>query len=187
MFQSSNRRSVFAAAFLASAISFPMLAAAQAPEAKPAEVKSWPKQGSWQTQLVRTATGANLCMLNALGSDPHPFGVSFIQASQNLAFMVDDRSPGLRYLPTMAVYVDGQEIATYPTFNDPPMTSTAPGESAQVTALMSRLAQGKSLKVEARRVTYSLPLDGFAQAAEQFAACRQEVAQLQGGTTGRGN
>jgi hypothetical protein len=123
-------------------------------------------------------------MLNAIGSDPHPFGVSFIETPQRIAFMVDDREPGLHYLPTMTVYVDEQEVGTYPTFNDPPMTSTAPSESPRVKVLMTRLAQGQMLKVEARRMTYTLPLQGFAEASGQFAACRQEAVRLQSTTTG---
>jgi hypothetical protein len=55
-----------------------------------------------------------------------------------------------------------------------------------VKVLMTRLAQGQMLKVEARRMTYTLPLQGFAAASGQFAACRQEAVRLQGATTGSG-
>jgi hypothetical protein len=186
MFQSPGRSLAFAAALLAFVTVGPAPVTAQTPEAKPPEVKSWPKQGLWQAQLVRPGTGPYLCMLNAIGSDPHPFGVPFIETPQRIAFMVDDREPGLHYLPTMTVYVDEQEVGTYPTFNDPPMTSTAPSESPRVKVLMTRLAQGQMLKVEARRMTYTLPLQGFAEASGQFAACRQEAVRLQGATTGSG-
>jgi hypothetical protein len=64
------------------------------------------------------------------------------------------------------------------------MTSTAPSESPRVKVLMTRLAQGQMLKVEARRMTYTLPLQGFAEASGQFAACRQEAVRLQSATTG---
>jgi hypothetical protein len=167
---SPGRSLAFTAALLAVVTVGPAPVMAQNPEAKPPEVKNWPKQDLWQAQLVRLATGPYLCMLNAIGSDPHPFGVSFIETPQRIAFMVDDREPGLHYLPTMTVYVDEQEVGTYPTFNDPPMTSTAPSESPRVKVLMTRLAQGQMLKVEARRMTYTLPLQGFAEASGQFAA-----------------
>ena len=186
MSQSSGRSLAFAAALLALAVACPAPVAAQSSEPIPPEVKRWPKQGLWQTQLVRPASGPYLCMLNAIGSDPHRFGVSFIETPQRIAFMVDDRQPGLHYLPTMTVCVDEEQVGTYPTFNDPPMTSTAPNESPRVKVLMTRLAQGQMLKVEARRMTYTLPLQGFAEASGQFAACRQEAVLLQGATTGSG-
>jgi hypothetical protein len=159
---------------------------APAPAQEP-QVKSWPKHGVWQTQLVKPSNGGYICMLNALGNDPHSFGMSFIETPTHLAFMVDDRKPGLRYLPTMTVLVDGQQVATYPTFNDPPMTSTAPNLSAEVKALMARLTEGKTITVESRRTTYTLTLDGFSHAAEQFGACRQEMARLQRETVGKGD
>jgi hypothetical protein len=183
MFQCTSRLRcvVIACALITGGTYWPTQALAQA-EIK----KAWPKRGAWQAQLVQPANGGYICMLNAIGSDPHPFGVSFIETPDHLAFMVDDRTEGLRYLPTMTVSVDGKEIATYPTFNDPPMTSTSPDDGAKVRSLIARLAAGEMLKVDARRMTYTLTLEGFPQAVQQFVACRQEMAQLQGGTIGQG-
>jgi hypothetical protein len=149
-------------------------------------VKAWPKHGAWQTTLVHRPQGGYLCMLNALGRDPHAFGVSFIEMPDHLLFMLDDRRSTERYLPTMTVFIDGREAETFATFNDPPMTSTEPGDAMKVKALIERLAQGKSLSVDARRARYEVGLDGFADAAGQFAACRLAAARLRQDTTGRG-
>ena len=61
MSQSSGRSLAFAAALLALAVACPATVAAQSSEPIPPEVKRWPKQGLWQTQLVRPATGPYLC------------------------------------------------------------------------------------------------------------------------------
>ena len=57
MFQSPGRSLAFAAALLAFVTVGPAPVTAQTPEAKPPEVKNWPKQGLSQAQLVRPATG----------------------------------------------------------------------------------------------------------------------------------
>ena len=106
----------------------------------------------------------------------------FMETSGRLLFAVDDRTEGLHYLPSMTVAVDGQEVATYPTFNDPPVTSTEPTAGAQVKALMERLSGGKTLTVDARNTRYSLSLDGFNAAAGQLEACRGEMAKLAQGS-----
>jgi hypothetical protein len=146
-----------------------------------AVVKTWQASGAWTTTLVRRGPNGYLCMLNSLGNEPHSFGASFMEMPGKLLFMIDDRTQGLHYLPTMTVSVDGNEIATYNTFNDPPMTSTAPDDGEKVKALMDRLSQGRTLTVDARRTRYSLSLDGFAAATAQFASCKSEMAKLASG------
>ena len=156
-------------------------------QAKPLEVKYWPAQGSWRTTLLQRPTGDLMCMVNALGKEPHAFGVSIIETPGSLMFAIDDRNSTQGYLPTMAVQIDKDAPQVFTTFNDPPMTSTAPAEATRVRVLVTRLARGQSLTVDARRAQYKLSLDGFRSAAAQLRACRLEVATTPPGTVGRGN
>jgi len=75
-------------------------------QAKPLEVKYWPAQGSWRTTLLQRPTGDLMCMVNALGKEPHAFGVSIIETPGSLMFAIDDRNSTQGYLPTMAVQID---------------------------------------------------------------------------------
>jgi hypothetical protein len=154
-------------------------ASAQAREVKAREVKSWPVQGAWRTTLVERPNGSYMCMLNALGREPHAFGVSIMDMPGHLMFAVDDRNSKEGYLPTMTVRIDGQKDEAFTTFNDPPMTATAPVDTPRVRALIDRLAQGKSLTVDARRAQYTLSLEGFSGAAAQLTACGAEMASQQ--------
>lgn len=157
---------------------------AKAREVRAREVKSWPAHGAWSTTLIERPTGGYMCMLNGLGNNPHSFGVSIIEMPGHLMFAVDDRASKEGYMPTMTVKIDNQQGISFNTFNDPPMTSTAPDEAQKVRVLIDRLTRGKSLTVDARRAQYTLSLGGFANAAAQLVACNNEMASLQNGTVG---
>jgi hypothetical protein len=176
----SHRLTATFAAAAALYIVAPSSASAQA-----REVKSWPAQGAWHTTLVERPNGAGyMCMVNGLGRDPHGFGISIIDMPGHLMFAVDDRNSKQGYMPTMSVSIDGAAPVTFETFNDPPMTSTAPNDGTKVKVLIDRLAQGQHLTVDARRAQYKLSLEGFSNAAQQLVACRQEMASRQQGTVG---
>jgi hypothetical protein len=159
------------------------LHAPQPASAQAREVKSWPAHGAWRVTLIERPTGGYMCMLNGLGRDPHGFGVSIIEMPGHLMFAVDDRNSKQGYMPTMTVSIDGTP-ETFETFNDPPMTATAPKDGMKVRVLISRLAKGQDLSVDARRAQYRISLEGFSSAAAELAACRIEMASLQKGTVG---
>jgi hypothetical protein len=156
-------------------------------QTKPQELKSWPTQGAWRTTLVQRPTGDLICMLNALGKEPHAFGASITETPGSFIFAIDDRNSTQGYLPTMSVQIDKDAPQTFTTFNDPPTTSTAPAEATRVRILITRLAKGQDLTIDARRARYKLSLDGFRGAAAQLRGCRLEVATTRPGTIGRGN
>lgn len=168
-------------AFAAAAL---YLAAPSSASAQAREVKSWPAQGAWHTTLIERPNGGYMCMLNGLGREPHGFGISIIDMPGHLMFAVDDRNSKQGYMPTMSVSIDGAAPETFETFNDPPMTSTAPNDGSKVKVLIDRLAQGQNLTVDARRAQYRLSLEGFSNAAQQLVACRNEMASRQQGTVG---
>jgi hypothetical protein len=181
MHRKSSQR--LTAAFAAAAALY--LAAPTPASAQARELKTWPAQGAWHTTLIERPNGAGyMCMLNGIGRDPHGFGISIIEMPGHLMFAVDDRNSKQGYMPTMAVSIDGAAPETFDTFNDPPMTSTAPNDATKVKVLIDRLAQGQNLTVDARRAQYKLSLDGFSTAAQQLVACRQEMASRQQGTVG---
>jgi hypothetical protein len=146
-------------------------------------VKTWPKQGAWQVSLAHEPQNGYLCMLNAFGSDPHAFGVSFMETPGYLAFMLDDRISTKPYQPTMTVSIDGDEIAIFETFNDPPMTSSKQDDAVKVRFLLDRFAVGSTLTVDARGARYRLSLAGFPDTAGQFEACKLAAVKLRGQET----
>lgn len=174
----SSVAATFVAAVTALCLAAPQPAAAQA-----RELKSWPAHGAWRVTLIERPTGGFMCMLNGLGREPHGFGVSIIEMPGHLMFAVDDRNSKEGYMPTMTVSIDGA-AETFTTFNDPPMTSTAPNDAMKVRVLLTRLAKGQDLTVDARRAQYKISLEGFSTAAEELVACRNDMAARQQGTVG---
>jgi hypothetical protein len=134
---------------------------------------SWDSHGAWRAVMQQAQAGP-LCMLEGLGQTPHSFGVLVTSGKDLLLFALDDRTPGLAFRPDMTVLVDGQEVAAFSTFNDPPMTSTERSDAPNVRRLIQRISIGKTMVIQARGLEYQIDLTGFAAAAQDLKQCESQ-------------